>query len=268
MFGALRREGPSIPIEPAIITMPETPDIRILSVEHGKFPAAASFNHKIDPESTILKIALEIHWDDPGASETLGRVETGLRDLSDTFAHHQCRGLKEYRVFRRRPGNDGNAKRRRGLPDQGHPAGFDPSLALAHLIEHAIIDFQSYISGVKRCSGVTGALIDEPGRFDLLVECPDPLAGRCALALAVTWLSEIASGVALSEAERDLLAASRAVLRCAERQRTASSVAGRLGWTEGRAESALTSLCEMGCLGREPFAFNFSNLARYIPLGT
>jgi len=248
--------------------MSESPDIRILSVDHGEFPVAATLNSKIDPEVAILKVGIEIEWDDPDAAATLGRVEAGLRGLSDTFAHHQCRGLTEYRVFRRPPGRNGNPKRRRGLPEGKNAAPFDPSLALAHLIEHAIIDFQSYIGGATRCSGVTGALVDEPGRYDLMVECPDPIAGRCALALAVTWLSEIASGADLPEAEKDLLAASRAVIRCGARQRTASSVAGSLGWTEGRAENALASLCQMGCLGREPYAFNFSNLARYTPLGT
>lgn len=243
------------------------PDIRIHGVEHGALAQAAALNRKIDPAIPILKVALEIHWEDPAAAERLVSIEAGLRRFSDTISHHQCRGLRAYRVFGPATEEGGAGHPRRQGDGAGPPPGFDAALALAHLIEHAIIDFQSFITGARRCSGVTGALTDPPGRFDLMVECPDPLAGRCALALAVTWLGTIASGGDLPETEKDLLAASRAVLRCPARRRTSSAIAGRLGWTERRADRALNSLCEMGCLGREAYAFNFSDIPSYAPLG-
>ena len=69
------------------------------------------------------------------------------------------------------------------------PQPLDARLALAHLIEHAVIDFESAITRATRISGVTGARRSPPGRFDLMVECPDPAVGRLCLALAVLSLT-------------------------------------------------------------------------------
>jgi hypothetical protein len=241
------------------------PDVMIKAVAHGLFPLAASLNNKVDPSSPILKVTLQIRWNPGDSGSRLAFIERQLRTLSPSFEHHQCRGLKRYRVF-----NKGRS--RRGGDSPGPPrvpsrtprqSGIEPSMALAHLIEHAIIDFLSFITGVTRCSGATGALADQPDHFDLLVECRDLRAGQCALALAVTWLCWAAGGGSVGRAERDALAAARFALNHGNESLYYTAVARRLDWSESRAESALSTLFDLGCLGRSVFTMNFSNIPEY-----
>jgi hypothetical protein len=232
--------------------MPIAPDVTIERVEYRVVPVAATLNRKIAPDSPLLFACLSVRWGVPDSLPALSHLEQELLSFSPSFGRHECRGPMAYHVFHSARG-----------AREASPEPLDPCLALAHLIEHAVIDFECAILQQGRCSGVTGALRDVPGRYDLMVECPDFRIGRLCLRFAVAWVTAATTGVPLGTAEGDLLIAARRVHQDSWEKLTPPALASTLGWTETRAGRALARLRDAGYLDEHSFALNFSGIPAY-----
>jgi hypothetical protein len=240
--------------------MAPPPVITILSVTHGPFPAAAALNHKIDPGRPILRAGMDIVWDEPDPAAAIARIERSLRALSASFDRHECRGPRVYHVFL---GNGAGP----APPSVAPGEIFDGRLALAHVIEHVVIDFLFAVNTVERCSGVTGARRDAAGRYDLLIECDDYLLGRLCLGLAMMVVTAAFLGHPLGDPERDPIAVTRLARTLPGHPFTPPDVARTLGWTEERARRAMTTMRQMGYLQEETYAMNFSGVPEYRAAG-
>ncbi|HEU4402915.1 MAG TPA: hypothetical protein VFT43_12500 [Candidatus Polarisedimenticolia bacterium] len=234
--------------------MKPTPQIRIVRVQYGPFPAAATLNVKMAPDRPLLYSTLEICWKAPDPTAAVSHLEQALLRFSSTFGKHECRGPRVYHVLL---GGDGH--------HPVHPVAppFEGALALAHIIEHAVIDFLCTVTDEKRCSGVTAALRDPPCRFDLMIECPDFHLGRCCLALAVAWLSSAAGGQDLGPEKQKTLAAARLAYSQPGRPLTPPVVARTLGCSERQAERALFELRDAGYLDEFSCTINLSGVPEF-----
>ena len=236
--------------------MPTAPEIRVARIDYGLLLEAGLLNPKIPPDSLLLLATLDIRWDPQDPAAAVARLEEALLAVSPGLALHECRGPSSYHVLAR-------TRRPRALTPGERGTLVEAPLALAHLVEHAIIDFQCDILGETRCSGITAARRAPRGRFDLIVECPDPHAGRSCLSLAATWLTSAARGHTLGSAEREILAAARlAHARRGEALRP-RAVARALHWPQARAERALSALSEVGYLVETRHTVNLSGVPEY-----
>ena len=246
------------------------PEVQVVQIDYGPLELAASLNRAIARDSPLLKVSLDIHWDEPDPASALDRIEMTLAAFSPSFREHQCRGPFAYHVFRKQgppshgvAGDDAGAE---GSPAQTAKSRAQPPdarLALAHLIEHAVIDFESTITHARRISGLTGAHRDPPGRFDLIVECPDPAVGRLCLSLAVRALTGAADARPPGRREHHILATARLAYHNPGRVWTPPGVARAFDWPGDRAAAALSSLRELGYLTPLEYSMNFSGLPRY-----
>ena len=235
--------------------MTPRPEVQVVRIDYGPLEMAASLNRAIAPDGPLLRATLDILWDEPDPV-ALERIETGLALFSPSFQKHRCRGPSAYRVFQ---------KERPPAPvDHTPPQPLDPRLALAHLIEHAVIDFESAITHETRISGVTGARRDPPGRFDLMIECPDPAVGRLCLALAVLSLTGASDARPPGRREHDLLAIARLAYHHPGRVWTPHGVARAFAWPMARADAALSSLRQLGYLAPLVDTVNISGVPRYM----
>jgi hypothetical protein len=237
--------------------MAPPPVITVIAVTHGSFPVAAELNHKIDPVHPILRATLDIAWEDPDPASAIVRIEQSLIGFSPSFERHECRGPRAYHVFL----GDGAGP----APPVPDPAGgaFDGRLALAHVIEHVVIDFLFAINGKDRCSGVTGARRDAATRYDLLIECDDYPVGRLCLGLAVLVVTSAFLGRALGEAERDPIAVARLARTRPGRPLIPPEVGRILEWDESRTGRALAMMRQLGYLQEEAYAMNLSGVPEY-----
>jgi hypothetical protein len=244
--------------------------VLVVATEYGPLETAASLNREIVPGRSLLKATLDIHWTGRAAISVLERIESTLVDFSPSFRRHQCRGPSVYHVFvRDRPpsphapwphaGPRGPRDAAAGSP---RPP-FDAGLALAHLIEHVVIDLESTITHEPSISGITGARCRPRGRYDLIVECPDPAVGRLCLALAVLSIAPAAGGRPPGRHEQDLLATARTIYRLPDRVWTPPGLARGFDWPLERAEEALSSLRDLGYLKPLVFPMSFSDEPRY-----
>jgi hypothetical protein len=241
--------------------MAASPAIRIVGSEYGLFPEAARLNRFIRKGEPVLRATLDIAWSEPEPRAALSILEDLLMEFSRSFRLHACRGPHSYHVFA--DGRRRLAETAAIALESGRTNGFEGSLALAHLIEHVAIDFVCRITGQRRCSGVTGALRFPVGRFHLLLECPDRLCGRLALALAVAVLVTGLAGRPPGDDERNLVRAARVVFEHPERSHTPPAIARSLGWTEERAALALKALRDMGYLASQAWTVNTSGCPEY-----
>ena len=243
--------------------MTRTPEVQVVQIDYGPLALAASLNRAIARDSPLLKATLDVRWDEADAATQLHRIETALAAFSPSFREHQCRGSRVYRVFPKEELALAGAGGARGAAEDARPQPFDAGLALAHLIEHAVIDFESAITRATRISGVTAARRSPAGRFDLLVECPDPAVGRLCLALAVLSLTGAADARPPGRSERDLLATARMAYRHPERVFTPPGVARAFAWPIEQADAALSSLRQLGYLAPLASTVNISGVPRY-----
>jgi hypothetical protein len=176
--------------------------------------------------------------------------------------------METYHAFSRVGGNGGSYPGVEGPPvASGSKERYDAGLALAHLLEHALIDFLCEVTGEMPCSGITGAHRSAPYRYDLLVECRELEVGCCCLALALSWIQGLCRGHPMGSADREVLS----ILRWIHRRNTpmvfASRVARVLGWREDRVARALAALQETGYLETMNYAMNLSGMPVYRPRG-
>ena len=245
--------------------MAASPELRVVKVDCGFFREAPSLNPQFAADTPLLLVTLDIRWDRQDIRSAVAHMEEALLAFLPSFAKHQCRGEQAYQVF---AGRGSHAVPR---PAVAGVAGatpetlkrYDGCLAFAHLVEHCTLEFQSAVTGEKRCSGVTAAYRNTPGRFDVMVECRERRAGQCCLALAVAWLTSVAEGKALGSGERDVLAAGRLVHSSPGRGFTPPAMARALGWSEARAQAALSALRDVGYLEDARYTMNFSGVPEY-----
>jgi hypothetical protein len=249
--GALPRgEGPSRTMDPA-------PQIEVVKIEHGRVPQAASLNPRLSPHRPVLLATVDVRWHPADPVAAVGHIEEELLAFSPSFARHQCRGLEAYHVFL------GNGHVRRGRAVATGDDRFDGRLALAHLLEHATIDFQCTVTGERTCSGVTAAHRSTPDRFDLMIECRDGRIGRCCLTLAAHWLIEAARGLPPGAAERAVLRAAHLAHQREGQGLRPPVVARVLHLPAAEAERALAVLSDIGFLREAPYTVNLSGVPEY-----
>ncbi len=234
--------------------MPTAPEIRVAKIEYGPLPEASVLNPRMTAGSPLLLATLDIRWDPDDPVPAVARLEAALASFRPGLDQHECRGLPRYHVL---------ALVRPASTQAAADGPFEGALALAHLVEHAVIDFQCSILDQTRCSGITAAHRAPRGRYDLMIECPEQHVGRCCLVLATTWLTSMARGHTLGTAEREILTAAR--LAYARRGETLRpmAVARSLGWPEARAASALSALRDVGYLVEATDTVNQSGVPEY-----
>lgn len=233
--------------------MSETPAIRALSLDVGSHPQARRLNPQFSREAPVLRLRVEVSWDpqDPGAA--LFGLESRLARLSPTLARHQCRGHPDYRILRTQAGDTG------GRPRLGRD--FEAPLALAHVLEHLIIDAVSFLTGAPVVSGATGALGSLPRRYDVFVECPDPALARLVVALPLSWLSSLAAGGSLDgEGWTTLMVARHLYLRRRPGPCDPAGLSRRLMRSPREVEAALRWLERNGFACRVGYTMNFSGV--------
>lgn len=237
-------------------------DIHIVRTEYGLFPEAASMNPRIDAQARLLRATLDLHWDEPSPRQVIVRLEECLARFSPSFCLHECRGPRPYHVFTNetRQPPDAVPPVVSGAPERN---GFRAGLALAHLLEHIAIDCLCSVTGQPRCSGVTGELRRQPGRFHVLIEAPDSAVGRFCLALAVLTLTEAIEDRPPGPEERALLASASLAYQHPESPLTSPALARSLGWSEERAAHALAGLRDLGYLREAPSTVNMSGVPEY-----
>lgn len=234
--------------------MSEAPTIRVTKIDRGPYPDAPDFNPKISSTAPLLLVTLEIRTTPNNSAGILQRLEKSLLAISPRFLKHECRGPDAYHVFR------SNGKTPGKTPGTN---GVEPGLAIAHLIEHAVIDFQCAITGLKRCSGITAAYRGRKDRFDLMIECPDLRVGRCSLALALSWVTGSIEGLPAGADEKEILDAARLVYERRGQALTPPAAARALSWPVGRAAHALAALRDVGYLREADWTVNLSGIPVY-----
>jgi hypothetical protein len=167
--------------------------ILITGSEVGPHSAVLPLNASFRPDVPLLKLQVDIDWSPSDPVEALTVLEDRLVELCPGLRQHQCRGHVRYRILR------------------AHEAGevaqapIEASLALAHLLEHVLIDAMAFIVSAPLLSGITGALEDSEQRFDIFVECPDPSVAPVTVRLAVSWVSALLEGTSLDGRGRQAL---------------------------------------------------------------
>jgi len=193
-------------------------------------------------------------------------MEEKLLLFAPGLRHHQCRGPDGYLVFSSSEHGDGAVapEPKRSAPDaaQGNEM-YDPGLALAHLLEHVIIDSQCSVTGERTCSGVTGAHRSASCRYDIMVECRELAIGCCCLALAVGWFRSLLRSGSMGGAEKESLSALQWIHHHAPGVVFSVGLARFLGWSEERAERALATLHGTGYLETRTYGVNLSGLKEY-----
>ena len=217
--------------------------IRIASSEVGLFPESLTLNRRFRPDVQRIKLAVEIEWEPFGRSKALGRLEESLVALSPTLRQHECFGQSGYRILR---GLDG---RRREADVE--VTGIELPLAVAHLLEHLMIDMVATLTGESLISGATGARWDSRQRFDIFVECPDVAVAPLVVRLSVSWMKAMLAGRELDGTGRPALELAQQIYAGAGRGFDPTAWARRQRRDPHRVASALRWLQRNGFVRRE-----------------
>jgi hypothetical protein len=252
--GTLPTDGPAENAAPTEPFEDETPSdsIRIQGIEHGPFPSASPLNPRFQPGMPRIRLILDI-----GASLRRHRQSLSTREREVLLAFcphlpdHRCAGGQDiYDLLL--PGDAAASGAEEVNPEAD-------GLALAHLIEHVAIELLVSVSRSGRCSGVTCAYRGRKDRFDIFLECSDPLLGRAMAMLAAAFVRDLCSGndrLGAHLRTRDLLG----LLRASDRPTVVpEDIAIRLGWRLGEAREALEALARLGYLDPIAAPFTFSS---------
>jgi hypothetical protein len=198
-----------------------------------------------------LRVELEIEWEPANAVRALSTLETSLPAVCPGWNAHRCGGPPEYHV-RSFAAGDGAAERH-----------VEPALALAHLIEHVMIDVIAFVTSASSVSGVTGAKRGTRRRFDVFVECRDPAVGALARHLAISWATAILRDGGIDTEDARILAVARALYRRGARVFEPDRVAEETGLPGEEAARLLEALEAAGFAARLAFTMNFSGQPYY-----
>ncbi len=152
--------------------------LEIKEIFYGEFAEISGLNPRFEPGSKKIKIVLDICG--PGAreaNEDLTAVFVRLQRLLPSLDRHQC---GEHLFEDLKLG-------RKTLYSQR----LDKITAIAHMMEHVIIDLQSKITGMDSCSGITCGYKEPSYRFDLFVECKDKNVGVFSACFAADLLERL-----------------------------------------------------------------------------
>ncbi len=257
-----RRGGADAPERAEAHVPPDS--IRIVQLQHGQFPEASRFNERFIPGVIRIRVTLEIGAGLRARTPLLAAAEReALLRLCPRLPEHRCAGgLGIFDALAGTGAADGEAIASAAIPDAAAgPVKGDggDGLALAHLIEHVAIDLILTASRGRRCSGATCAHADRFDRFDLFLECAEPMLGRCAAVLAAAAVRDLCAGrdrLDLHGRCRDLLARLTGEPRSSL---VAEDVASACGWSETVAVETLQALTRLGYLEPIPAAYTFSS---------
>jgi hypothetical protein len=234
--------------------MAGTPRIRVLTIRHGLFPSIGLLNPLLKPGHWAIRLELEIEWEPQNPLRSLALLEEGLLDVCPSLRAHRCGGPAEYHVRSFAQGSP------RGPDD---PVPVEPALALAHLIEHVMIDAVAHVTAASAVSGITGARRESTRRFDVFVECRDPAVGALAWHLGVAWTSTLLRGEVVDRRETRILDVARSIYRSGARAFEAHRVAADAGLRTDETEDLLGALAAAGFASPTRYTMNFSGQQYY-----
>ena len=224
--------------------------IRVLSSDLGSFPNVLPLNPAFRPEASRLRLRLEIDCELADDGSALLELEDVLMSACPGLRLHQCRGPHEYRLFEAR------------TRDPTAPP-IDTNLALAHLIEHVMIDTVAFVTDAESVSGVTGAHTNSTHRFDIFVECPDESVVALASYVGIAWITSLLRGESVDETNRTALELARYLYRQQPRAATVSRAAHDLSTASGEIQRAVGWLTAIGYVHEVSHTMNFSGLPVY-----
>jgi hypothetical protein len=222
----------------------------VLALDVARRPEALPLNPMFRDGTRSLKLVVDIAWypRDPGPA--VADLERGLANLAPSLRNHQCRGEAAYEAFPTdtRPAPDGS---------------WEPALALAHLIEHVMIDAVVFVTGAPCVSGVTGAHRGRRRRFDVIVECPSLPVARLASAVALHWVHVLTRHGSPDGLGRPVLELARWLYRVHPSPADATDAA--LGVDADARDTAerLAWLRDVGYARTVDWTVNFSGLVQY-----
>ncbi len=233
----------------------ETPPAPLLQVEVAEvrtFPQILDLHPDITAGHPLLRLRLRVRWAPEAPAAAFARVRGRLARLSPSLRRHRCGGGGPYRI-------DGSAGRG-DSHDTGdvNDADFEAPLALAHLVEHLIIDVVGYVAGPRKVAGVTGAPVDSTDTFDIFVECDDLALAAVGVPLALAWVRHEVEGTPLDGAGPPALELARDLYQARPDTVNAAEARVRLGRRPEEMERALVWLEQQGYACRIPYAMNLS----------
>lgn len=243
----------------------ETPPDTILlrDVVVGPFPEAARLHSGFVPGIPRVRLTLDVGAGLRKRPGPLGEEETrALLRICPRLLDHDCGGnglLGDLlsgtgTVVAAGPEPEAAAAPRATGPGEGD------GLYLAHLIEHVAIELIVAATGVPRCSGATCAHAGRLDRFDIFLECADPLAGRAAAVLAAALVRDLRLGftdrMSLHRRCLDLLTL---LASAGDARLVAEDVAVRMECGKEEALQALQEMVRLGYLDAGPAAYVFSS---------
>ncbi len=229
--------------------------IHIADADLGSHPEAHALNAAFRRDMPILKLCVEVNWEPKVPAAAVAALEAALLEVCPSLRNHQCRGDRTYRVLRSTNGK--NKKVQRGEPPIEAP------LALAHLLEHVVIDAISFITDEPVVSGATAALKDSLNQFDIFVESPDAAVASLTVGLARGWITAIVGGASPDGAGRMTLELSRQLYRSRPRPVEVCAIVRGLGCEANEVRSGLRWLVQHGLVRRTPHTVNFSGLSYF-----
>jgi hypothetical protein len=214
---------------------PHPPHVQIVDAALGEFLPVASLNPSFRPRALKLRLVLEVAWSPPRAAAALIGLQGRLLELLPTFRRHTCRAPAEY-----------------GICSPAFTAGsrIEAPLALAHTLEHVMIDTIACVTRAPSISGVTAAFPGCDELFDLFVECPDPLLARLATHVALVDVVDLLDADTAPMPLLPLLELARDCYESGSRPIDPLRSARRLGRTDAGIDRDFATLVEIGFLRR------------------
>ncbi|MFQ5717923.1 MAG: hypothetical protein ACE5IK_00100 [Acidobacteriota bacterium] len=225
--------------------------IHVHGAELDAHHEALSLNASFHEDVPLLKLQLTIDWEPTVPSHAIHGLEEQLAHVSPSLTRHQCRGQEEYRV------------RSAGTHTESRAATVEPALALAHLVEHVMIDVVAFITGARTVSGATGAPSDSTRPLDVFVECPDAAVGQLATHLALHWAVSLIDGESIDGTGRSALRLARRLYRHRPHPVSFCDATRQTHGDPARIGRALGWLEESGFACRVNYTLNFSGAPYY-----
>ena len=230
--------------------MSPSPSVNVLASDYGYHPSILPLNKSLRPFASTLRLTLEIDWNPPDPAQALSKLERDLLVVCPSLGDHHCRGPVQYHVH--------GASRGWVAKVRGRWLGVEPGLALAHLIEHVMIDAVAFVTGLKRVSGVTGAHQNSTRRFDVYVECPDYPICLLARYVGIAWVLTLLQRGSLDSAGARTLPVARLIYNLSPGSLDPTRAAGEAGMDEADALEILERLEVAGFARRAGYTVNLS----------